>query len=479
MQVKNDLSQFICKMSKFKLFDFQEVALNKCLEYLKKPKQKPGIAVCPTGWGKSGLIAEIARVSGLPTLVLQPSSILLEQNLDKLRLLGGDATVFSASLKTKEMSSLTFATLGSIKSLGKEFKRKGIKLLLIDECDGSYPPEAGSMFMDFVKDLCPDFTIGFTATPIRLKNTMEGSKLQMLNRTRPKFFHNIIYCMQIAEIIAAKRWTPIKYKPYEFDDNLLILNTSGSDFTEDSIKKYNEAKGINNKILLEVRELLAAGKSDILVFCDSVETAKTFAKHVPQSAAVYGDMPKKEKEDVLTKFKNKEIKVVFNMLILGVGYDHPTLSTIIFGRPTNSYRVYYQSLGRGVRIHPGKKEFTFIDYGGNVKRFGPIEQMEYIDHPINGWSMFAGDRLISGTSMGGAPVYKKDLIPKKELPKVSVPNYVIAIGKFSGKKLNEVKRSYLEYMIYTSGFDFSRGNMKVFYDTAKQYLEDTKLHVMA
>lgn len=462
-------------MGSFKLFDFQEEALNKCLDYIKKPNQKPGLAVCPTGYGKSGLIAEIARVSGIPTLVLQPSSVLLEQNLGKLRLLGGDATVYSASLNTKELSSLTFATLGSIKKLGKVFRAAGIKLLLIDEADTGYPPEKDSMFMDFIKDLCPEYTIGFTATPIRMKNSREGSKLLMLNRTRPKFFHNIIYCMQVSEIITRGRWTPIKYKAYEFDDKMLILNTSGSDFTDESIRKYNEVQGINNKILLEVRDMLSKGESQILVFADSVESAMKFSLHTPNSAVVYAGTPQGEKEAILRDFQAGVIKVVYQMMILGVGYDHPSLKTIIFGRPTNSYRIYSQAVGRGVRLHPSKKDFTFIDYGGNVKRFGPVEDLTYEDHPINGWSMFSGERLISGTSMGGAPVYRTDLVPKKELPAIPKTGYVIGIGKFKGKRLDEVKRAYLEFMIYQSGFDYTRGTMKEFYDETKKFLESTKM----
>ena len=281
--------------------------------------------------------------------------------------------------------------------------------------------------------------------------------------------------MQVSEIIARGRWTPIKYKAYEFDDKMLILNTSGSDFTDESIRKYNEVQGINNKILLEVRDMLSKGESQILVFADSVESAMKFSLHTPNSAVVYAGTPQGEKEAILRDFQAGVIKVVYQMMILGVGYDHPSLKTIIFGRPTNSYRIYSQAVGRGVRLHPSKKDFTFIDYGGNVKRFGPVEDLTYEDHPINGWSMFSGERLISGTSMGGAPVYRTDLVPKKELPAIPKTGYVIGIGKFKGKRLDEVKRAYLEFMIYQSGFDYTRGTMKEFYDETKKFLESTKM----
>jgi DNA repair protein RadD len=281
--------------------------------------------------------------------------------------------------------------------------------------------------------------------------------------------------MQVAELIAKDRWTPIKYKAYEFDDNLLILNSSGSDFSEESIKKYNNVKGINNKILLEVKELLLDPLESVLTFCDSIESAQLFADNTKDSAVVHGGMSKNEREKVLTAFQKGEIRAVYNHSVLGIGYDHPALRTVIMGRPTNSFSIYYQYLGRGVRKCPGKSEFKFVDYGGNVKRFGPVESITVEKHPILGWAMFSGDRLLTGTSMKGAPVYKKDLVPKKDIPKGEGGDFVINIGKFKGQPLSKVKRSYLEYMIFTSGFDFSRGAMKEFYEKTNKYLESTKM----
>lgn len=462
-------------MEKFELFDFQKEAWQTCMDLIQSPKPKPSIVCAPVAYGKSGVISEVARTAGMPCLVLQPSSELLKQNLEKLRLLGGDATVYSASLNTKEMSELTYATLGSVKNLGKEFKKQGIKLLLIDEADSGYPPDKMSMFMKFVRDLGPHCAIGFTATPLYLKNSMEGSRLCMVNRVRPSYFKDIIYTMQISEIIARGRWTPIKYKAYEFDEKMLILNSTGADFTEESIKQYNKAKGINNKIYLEIKQLLSEGMDGILVFCDSVESAIKFSEHIPDSAAVYGDMPKKERERVLEDFKSGKLKAVFNYQVLGVGYDNPSLRVVIYGRATNSFRIYYQSVGRGVRKHSGKTHFQFIDYGGNVARFGEIESVEILNHPVNGWSIFSNKRLITGVPMGGAPIYEHELVAKEELPVPTAIDYTFDWGKWEGSKIQNVPRSYIEYMIYGSGFAMDTGKMLVFKKVATKYLEETKL----
>lgn len=327
-----------------KLYPEQQVVVDKCIAHINTPKNKPGVCVCPTSFGKSLVISELAKVVGIKVLILQPSIELLKQNYDKLVLLGGEASIYSAGANSKEIGHLTYATLGSVKKLGKEFREWGVQLVIIDECDRGVPPNSSSVFSKFIKDLQPKSIIGFTATPFYNKTGGFGepTTLRIMTRVRPKIFHSFIHVTQIQEMVEKGRWTPIRYKAYEFDENALVINSTGSDFTEESIKRYNEAKGINNKIYLEIKGLLSAGYKKILVFCDSVETAEKFSKHVPESGFVHGGLSKKEREKVLNDFKHKNLKVLFNHTVLTVGYDHPELQVLIMGRATGSFSLYYQ-----------------------------------------------------------------------------------------------------------------------------------------
>src|SRR5690606_25031728 len=56
--------------------------------------------------------------------------------------------------------------------------------------------------------------------------------------------------------------------------------------------------------------------------------------------------------------------------ILTTGFDEPTVEAIILNRATKSLTLYYQMIGRGSRVLPGKSEFTVIDLGNNAARFG-------------------------------------------------------------------------------------------------------------
>jgi DNA repair protein RadD len=336
------------------------------------------------------------------------------------------------------------------------------------------------MFSNFVKALCPKACIGVTATPVRLHAGMDGSILKMINRTRPSFFKEFVYVMQIKDIIDKGRWTPIHYETYEFDSKSLLLNTNGSEYTEESIREFNKVNGINNKIYVRIKDMLKQGYKSILLFCDAIETAEKFSTVIPDCAVVSGDTPKKQRDAIVERFLSGEIKVLANHSCFSVGFDYPELQAVIMGRPTGSFRLYYQIIGRGVRIHESKKVFRFIDFGMNYKRFGKVEDVVIEDHPTNGWSVFAGDRLLSGVPSNGPVVTRKHLEKKaKGKPFKGKPSdYKLKFGKYKGNALHEVPLSYLHWILNNTEFKFDTVNMKEFKAQAESYLNENVLSVL-
>lgn len=429
-----------------KLRSYQKRVVEKSLDYLKGKDKSPSLVVSPTGSGKSLLISKTAKESGEPSLVLQPKKELLEQNLAKLRAFGGDATVYSASMNEKELSDFTYATLGSIKSMGKKFRSMGIKNVFIDEAHSGYPPETGSMFRNFMDDLKPDKVIGYTATPFRLKTSLgpEGtsiSKLVMLNRSRPKYFKKFIDVVQIQEIVENGWWSDIQYVEHKFDDSSLLFNSSGAEFDKSSVIRLNEKLGVNNNIYLRVKELMKDPDKKILVFTDCVETAEKMTQHLPNTAYLHAKMSKKEREQVLNDFKSGKIRAVFNYAILAVGFDFPELNHVIMGRPTNSMAVYYQIVGRITRPHESKEFSVVEDFGGNVGRFGKVENLTIEDYPSYGWGVFSRDIILTGQPMDALKKRKSDI------GKTKVGETVMWFGKHKDKKISELKKSYMIWLL--------------------------------
>lgn len=92
---------------------------------------------------------------------------------------------------------------------------------------------------------------------------------------------------------------------------------------------------------------------------------------------VEADTPQDERMAVLERLKAGETKVVFNVGILCTGVDIPFLGAIIMARPTKSYNLFVQQIGRGTRPYPAKENCILLDHAGNTLRHGfPTEEPE-------------------------------------------------------------------------------------------------------
>lgn len=437
---------------KYELRDNQKAAVKACEEFLLQDKPKPAVVVAPTGYGKSILIGAVANLCETSVIVLQPSVELLKQNLEKYESYGNFASVYSASAGQKEIGHVTFATIGSVKDLGKTFRERGVKVLLVDECHASYPPEDGSMFRKFIDDLKPTHIIGFTATPFRLKTYGDlrnnWTQLNMLTSGRPTVFKDIIHVTQIQELVRDKFWAKLNYEMWDFDTSSLRLNSTGAEYTEQSVQRAIIEQGVNENVFKRCKKLIEEGKN-ALVFMDSVENAKILAEQLGEKAAcVDGTMKKKDRTKIIEDFKNNKIQIVTNQIVLGIGFDKPDLQTVIMVRPTNSLALLYQIFGRGVRNpeYPNLKECLIIDFCNNVKRFGKIEDLRVVNKEGYGWGVFNNTHLLTGTPMG-AEMTIEQLDEVIELEKENLNDFKLTFGAHKGKRLSEVPESYRVWLV--------------------------------
>lgn len=451
---------------KYELRDNQKAAVKACEEFLLQDKPKPAVVVAPTGYGKSILIGAVANLCETSVIVLQPSVELLKQNLEKYESYGNFASVYSASAGQKEIGHVTFATIGSVKDLGKTFRERGVKVLLVDECHASYPPEEGSMFRKFIDDLKPTHIIGFTATPFRLKTYGDlrnnWTQLNMLTNGRPTVFKDIIHVTQIQELVRDKFWAKLNYEMLDFDTSTLRLNSTGAEYTEQSVQRAIIEQGVNENVFKRCKKLIEEGKN-ALVFMDSVENAKILAEQLGEKAAcVDGEMKKKDRAQIIEDFKNNKIQIVTNQSVLTTGFDKPDLQTVIMARPTNSLALLYQIFGRGVRNpeYPNLKECLIIDFCNNVKRFGKIEDLRVINKEGYGWGVFNNTHLLTGTPMG-AEMTIEQLDEVIELEKENLNDFKLTFGAHKGKRLSEVPESYRVWLVKNlDGFNSLTANQK-------------------
>lgn len=453
------------KDSMIQLRENQVEPIDKAIKFFREEHPRPSLIVLPTAWGKSILTAYVAKYSGEQLIVLQPSKELLEQNYTKYcTLCGGfgmNAGIFSASCGRKEIMPITYATIGSIKALGAKFKQLGFSKMLIDEAH-LYPREADSMLGRFLKDSGITHVLGITATPVKLQTNRDQdgnnfSKLVMLTSKSKKgnFFKDILHVGQVQEMVRLHYWSPLSYTSSEFDESLLVFNSSKSEYTEESVKIAYDANGGLQRVCDAISS--HPERRHILAYVPSVQDAIDLAAAYPNSGVVYGEQDKKQREEVIRRFKSGQIRVIFNVRVLSTGFDYTGIDCIVLGISTASIALYYQIIGRGTRIDPDKYDCLVVDFGGNVRRFGKVEDITFEQGKM--WRMFGtGGRLLSGIPIHDIGKYtREDTIAVDN--RAAAPIEIMPFGKYKGEKIRDIPRDYRQWMI--RAFDWNERNDKL------------------
>lgn len=427
--------------------------IDKAIKFFQSPNAVPSLIVLPTAWGKSILTAYVAKYCGEHLIVLQPSKELLEQNFRKYVNLcggfGGNAGIFSASMNRKEIAPITYATIGSIKDLGTKFKQLGFTKMLIDEAH-LYPRESDSMLGRFLKDSGITHVLGITATPVKLQQNIgtDGqpySKLVMLTSRSKKgnFFREIIHVGQVQEMVELGFWSKLVYERKDFDDKMLVFNSSRSEYTDASIQRAYNANGGTSNI---IRALDAHPEREhILAYVPSVKDAQDLAEKYPNSGVVYGTQDRAERERTIEAFKAGKIRVIFNVRVLSTGFDYTGIDCIVLGISTASIALYYQIIGRGTRIDEGKKDCLVCDIGGNMDRFGRIEDITFEHGRM--WRMFGTGGLL----LSGIPIHEIGCYTRVDTQRIdqqaSGPILIMPFGKYKGTQLKDVPMDYRKWML--------------------------------
>jgi DNA repair protein RadD len=424
--------------------------VKKGVEFFKSKKPHPSIIVAPTAFGKSIVIAEIAHQLGEKLVVIQPSKELLEQNYNKFINLGGKASIYSAAMGEKEIGDITYATIGSIVNIAHKFHTLGISKVIIDECD-RFPREPDGMLRRFLTAAKITHVLGLTATPLKLQTNMDEhfrpfSKLVMLTSKSKKgnYFKDIIHVAQIKEMCDLGFWSPLQYESYDFDTGALVYNSTNAEFTDESIKRAYKQQDISGKINKRISEL--PDRKSILIAVPSIDEAKELSTRLPSCEAVFSGMPDSDRDRIIDDFKNLRLRIVVQVTILSVGFDHPQLDCIITGRPTASLSWWYQFVGRVTRIHSDKANGLVIDFVGSVPKFGKVEDL-YFEKEEPLWKLYGeGQKLLTGIPLHEIGLHKQNQ-PSPHDVAAQGPVVKMTFGKYKDTEIRKIPIWYRKWML--------------------------------
>ena len=355
---------------------YQSEAVAAVYEHLRTRDDNPCVVI-PTGGGKTPVIATICRDAvgqwGGRVVLLAHVKELLEQAADKLRVIAPDVPmgIYSAGLKRKDLGYAV--TVAGIQSIWKKACDLGpVDLIIVDEAH-MVPAEDDGMYRQFIADakvVNPNVRIiGLTATPYRLKSGAICAPENILN--------HVCYEVGVRELIVQGFLSPLKTKAGLQKISTDDLHVRAGEFVASEVEDLMDKEGLVEGACAEIAQH-TKDRSATLIFSSGIRHGQHIvdvlkAKHGIECGFVTGDTPDGVRAAILGRFRSGELKYLCNVNVLTTGFDAPHIDCVALVRPTMSPGLYYQMVGRGFRLHPGKTDCLVLDFGGNVLRHGPVD----------------------------------------------------------------------------------------------------------
>lgn len=358
---------------KYVLRPYQQEAVEKTITHFRKTDD-PALIVLPTGAGKSLVIAELARLAKQKILVLAHVKELVEQNSDKYKSFGLEASIFSAGLKQKSLThQVTFASVQSL-SRNLDELNEHYSLLIIDEChrvSGDSESQYAKVINALKKHNPKLKVLGLTATPFRLGLGWVYHRHYhgFVRGKSDSPFKDCIFELPLRYMLKHQFLTP----PKEID--AAISHYDFSSLPSDAFGRFNQndlntllqentraTKTICDDILIRSEH-----RQGVMIFAATVRHAEEITGYLASEkvALITADTPSMQRTEIINSFKEKSLKFLVNVSVLTTGFDAPHVDYIAILRPTESVSLFQQIVGRGLRLAPNKKDCLVIDYAGN------------------------------------------------------------------------------------------------------------------
>ena len=170
--------------------------------------------------------------------------------------------------------------------------------------------------------------------------------------------------------------SPIYYVPSKPDLAAVEIDKKTHDYKQDQLEKVMKSTVIYGHIINSWKRL--GENRSTLCFAVSIEHSKelceSFNKAGIPAEHIEADTPLAERHELIKNLETGKLKVLCNVGTLTTGVDIPSLGCIVLARPTKSYNLYIQMLGRGTRICEGKENFIVLDHASNLIEHGFIEE---------------------------------------------------------------------------------------------------------
>ena len=205
-----------------------------------------------------------------------------------------------------------------------------------------------------------------TATPVRADGFGLG-------RHADGLMDVLIQGPSMRDLINRGRLTDYRIFAPPSDLNLDDVNiTASGDYSPERLRTAVHRSHITGDIVDHYLRI-APGKLGVTFAVDlkaAADIALAYRQAKIPAEVISSKTPPLLRQQLMRKFRNRELLQLVNVDILGEGVDVPAIEVISMGRPTESYTTFAQQFGRSLRTLENKTHAIIIDHVNNYARHG-------------------------------------------------------------------------------------------------------------
>ncbi|MCA9709341.1 MAG: DEAD/DEAH box helicase, partial [Myxococcales bacterium] len=323
----------------------------------------------PTGTGKTVVFAQFPRFFRMKNrlLVLAHREELLEQAREKFQAVHPELRV-EIEQAGRRASDEAQVVIASVPTLGRgrgerlaRLRREDFFLVVVDEAHHAVAGSYLRIFDHFGlrEPGTPRMLVGFTATPYRSDKQGLG-----------EVFEDVVFRRDLRQMIREGYLSRMRGWRISTDVDLDGVRVRHGDFVESQLASVVNV-ALRNEAVVKAYLDFAPGRRAV-TFCADVAHAQAmaaaFGRAGVPAAALWGAMPREQRQATLAAFSRGDLAVLTNCMVLTEGFDEPRVDCVLLARPTKSRLLYVQMVGRGTRLHPDKQDLVVIDVVDNSQQ---------------------------------------------------------------------------------------------------------------
>lgn len=377
------------------LHRYQAEAVSSLKTYFIEEDRKRGMLVLPTGSGKTRtavyFLLRYMVSCGYQVVWLAHRYMLLEQaeqvfrenaplakneesGNKPMRIITVSGMHRSSHELSKKDSIKIIAVQSAVRNLDHLRSTLGSKVMVvIDEAHHSIAPSYQKI-VDTVMKKRPDAKLlGLTATPVRMTESGSRELMNMFDNTIifNQSMKNLIIEGYLSDPECTRVHTKEDFESGLTEDEIAFIK-SRHDLPESLIERIAASSSRNKLIVntyLEQREKY--GKT--LIFAMNIPHCITLCEEFRKNGIEcdYICSGKQDNNEIITRFKSGELKILINVNIMTEGSDVPDINSVFLTRPTESEGLLLQMIGRGMRgiAAGGTKKVSIVDFYDLWDRF--------------------------------------------------------------------------------------------------------------